>query len=194
MVLPIWIGRAAAILLLMAVIGSAYLFVVPPILANYSDNKAAIADARGLLGRYQHLAAARPELEAQIAQLEQGRGAQGTYLTGSTDALAAAELQNRVKGIIDANGGKLRSIQSVAGKADGDFQPVTIRVQLVAPIAALQSTLYQLESTKPYLFLGNVDVSARRARRRTRNAPAETADPQLTVRFDLYGYREPEVE
>jgi hypothetical protein len=80
----------------------------------------------------------------------------------------------------------------VAGKADGDFQRVTIRVQLVTPIGSLQRTLYELESTKPYLFLGNVDISAARARRRKSSVNA--ADPALTVRFDLFGYREPEVE
>jgi type II secretory pathway component PulM len=64
MVLPIWAGRVAAFLLLLAVIAVAYLFIVPPLLANYGESKAAIDDARGLLGRYQRIAATQPELEA----------------------------------------------------------------------------------------------------------------------------------
>jgi general secretion pathway protein M len=192
MVLPVWVGRVAAVALLVAAVAFAYLLVVPPLLANFGESKEAILAARDLLGRYQRIAATRPEYEAQLSEVQQRQGAQGTYLTGNTDALAAAELQNRVKGIIEANDGKLRSIQTVAGKADGDFQRVTIRVQLVAQIASLHRTLYALESARPFLFLDNVDISARRGRRRAKEA--EAADPDLTVRFDLYGYREPEVK
>lgn len=192
MELPGWISRLAAVLLLVGLAATAYVFVVPPLVAGYVGDREALADARERLGRYRRIAATRPDLEAQIDAMEDRGAARGNYLTGRTDALAAAELQNRVKKIIETNGGKLRSIQAVPGKADGAFQRVTIRVQLAAPIDSLYRTIYALEAEKPFLFLDNIDIGNRRRGRRKKTPDA--TDPALTVRFDLFGYLQPEVE
>ncbi len=192
MELPGWISRLAAILLLVGLAATAYVFVVPPLMAGYVGDREALADARERLYRYRRIAATRPDLRAQIDAIQKRGAARGNYLTGRTDALAAAELQNRVKKIIETNGGKLRSIQTVPGKADGAFQRVTIRVQLAAPIDSLHRIIYALEAEKPFLFLDNIDIGNRRRGRR-KKAP-DDADPALTVRFDLFGYLQPEME
>jgi general secretion pathway protein M len=192
MELPGWISRLAAVSLLVGLAATAYVFVVPPLVAGYVGDREALADARERLGRYRRIAATRPDLQAQIDAMEERGAARGNYLTGRTDALAAAELQNRVKKIIETNGGKLRSIQTVPGKADGGFQRVTIRVQLAAPIDSLHRIIYALEAEKPFLFLDNIDIGNRRRGRR-KKAP-DDADPALTVRFDLFGYLQPEME
>lgn len=191
MELPSWVSRLAAMALLVGILATAYLFVVPPLLAGYAEDRDAIAAARERLERYRRIAATRPALQAQIEALQQRGAARGFYLTGRTDALAAAELQNRVKNIIETNGGNLRSIQTVPGKADGGFQRVTIRVQLAAPMESLHRTVYALEAEQPFLFLDNIDIGNRRRGRR--NSPSDD-DPTLTVRFDLFGYLEPELE
>ena len=192
MELPGWISRLAAILLLVGLAATAYVFVVPPLVAGYVGDREALADARERLDRYRRIAATRPDLQAQIDAIQKRGAVRGNYLTGRTDALAAAELQNRVKKIIETNGGKLRSIQTVPGKANGAFQRVTIRVQLAAPIDSLHRIIYALEAGKPYLFLDNIDIGNRRRGRR-KKAPVD-ADPALTVRFDLFGYLQPGVE
>ena len=61
-------------------------------------------------------------------------------------------------------------------------------MQFIGPIAALHPILYALESERPFVFLDNLDVRNRRARRR---AELEDLDPQLTIRFDLSGYLRP---
>ena len=50
--------------------------------------------------------------------------------------------------------------------------------------AALQRVFYDLESATPFLFLDNVEIRSRPARR----ASGPEDDPILEVRFDLYGY------
>ncbi len=186
MILPAWISRLAAVALLLAVLGSAYVFTVPPLLGRYADNREAIAQSRQMLIQYQQIGRSREGLQAQITELNGRKSARGAYLTGGTDALAAAELQDRVKNVIESNGGKLRSIQTVPGKADEGFKRVTIRVQLSGTTSALYKVLYRLESSTPFLFLDNLDIGNRRARRRRqKNA---NPNPELRVRFDLYGY------
>ena len=62
-----------------------------------------------------------------------------------------------------------------------------IRVQLSGTTSALHKVLYRLESGKPFLFLDNLDIGNRRARRRRKNQ-TQDQNPELRVRFDLYGY------
>ncbi len=187
MQLPTWISRVLAVVLLLAVLMVSYLFIVPPLMANYSDTRNAVDQSTTMLTRYQSLAVKRPALELQIEELKGRRTSREIYLAGATDALAAAELQNRVKSIIENQSGSLRSIQPVPGTDDGAFQRVMIRVQMSAAIGAVYRILYDLESAKPFLFIDNMEIGNRKSRRRK---DTNSEDPALLVRFDLYGYRQ----
>jgi hypothetical protein len=57
-------------------------------------------------------------------------------------------------------------------------------------VTQLVKVLYALEAGRTFLFVDNLEVSNRRARRR-RNQPVDM-DPTLLVRLDLSGYLRPE--
>jgi hypothetical protein len=98
--------------------------------------------------------------------------------------------QEDVGAKIEKNGGKLRSIQILPVKTDGDFKRVSVRVQLTATLGSFARILYALESGKPYVFIDNLDVKNRRGRKAKQK---EEEDPELVIRFDLYGYLRPEL-
>ncbi len=198
--LPGWTGRASALGLAAAVIGVVYLLAVAPLVEAYRSTDAAIDQAGDMLARYSDIAGRRAALAAQLDELVARQAASGVYLSGGTDALAAAALQEGVGATIEAHGGKLRSIQILPVSDDGDFKRVSVRVQLTASLAPLHKILHSLESGRPFVFLDNLDIKTRRARRsrrtrRTRQTPAAApaSDPTLEVRFDLYGYLRPEL-
>lgn len=115
----------------------------------------------------------------------------GIYLDGDTDALAAASLQEVVNATVEGSGGRLRSIQILPAKDDGKFRRISVRAQMSATIVQLARLLYAFEANKTYLFVDNLDVANRRARRR--KDQAIEMDPTLIVRLDLSGYMRPEV-
>lgn len=187
--LPRWVSRTAAVALLIGVLTVTYFYVIAPVLSAYRGTDEEIAQTKELLDRYESLAQMRVAYQTRLDELNSEQGGTGIYLSGATDAVAAAELQNRVKEIVNQYGGSLRSIQNLPVKSDGDFHRVAVRVQFNANLASLHRALYQLESAKPFVFVDNLDVRNRRAR--GRNAP-EDLDPLLTIRFDLTGYLSPE--
>ena len=65
-----------------------------------------------------------------------------------------------------------------------------MRVQLTATLGSFARILHALESGKPYVFIDNLDVKNRRARK---TAKKQQEDPELVIRFDLYGYLRPEL-
>jgi general secretion pathway protein M len=181
-----WLSRAAALLLLAAVLGAAYVWIVEPIAAAYANTEAAIADTRDLVERYDRLAAARTSLEAQLAAIEQKPDTAAYYLSGATDALAAASLQARVTALVEGSGATLLSIQTLTSSEDRGLRRVAIRLQMTAEIAPLVRVLHGLESGIPLLFVDNLELQSQAAPAIDPDA-AETSAP-LIVGFDLYGY------
>ncbi len=187
---PGWVSRLAALALSAGVAFALYVFVVAPIVAGYAETDAAVAQATERLDRYRRVAAARPARQERLDALKSRQSEIGTYLGGETDALAGAELQELVNVTVAKSGGGLRSVQILPVKDDGGFRRIGVRVQMTATIAQVLRVLHGLEAGSTLLFIDNLEVSNRRARRR-RNQPVEM-DPTLLVRLDLFGYLHPE--
>lgn len=185
-----WISRLAAVLLLIVAMVAVYSFVLEPIIVGYGETGRQIDEAREQLSHYQRLAAARPALEKQMRQATAQQTSHGYYLSGRTDALAAAGLQDRINVLIQDKGGSLRSIQPMPGVDEQRFRRITLRVQMSATIEALFETLYALEAGTPILFVQNLDIQSRVVRRRSNEASAQPVSdaPLLMVGFDLSGY------
>jgi general secretion pathway protein M len=188
--LPKWVSRAAALTLLAFMVGAAYLVLVAPVIEAYRSTGEATRHALEQLARYEQISRTTPNRKAQLERLAQRQARSGIYLAGETDALAAATLQEDVGAKIERNGGKLRSIQILPVKTDGDFKQVSVRVQLTATLGSFARILHALESGKPYVFIDNLDVKNRRARKASKD---QQDDPELIIRFDLYGYLRPEL-
>jgi general secretion pathway protein M len=185
-----WISRLTALLLLVVAIAAVYSFIVEPIVVGYGETDGRIEEVREQLSRYQRLAAVRPALEQRMQQSATHQASQSYYLSGGTDALVAAELQDRVNALIEAKGGSLRSIQPMPGIDDQGFRRITLRVQMTATIEALFETLYGLEAGTPMLFVESLDVQSRSVLRRNNDADGTDVPeaPVLTVGFDLSGF------
>lgn len=185
-----WIGRLAAVLLLIVAIEAVYLLVVEPIVVGYRQTEQAIEDVDDQLLHYRRLAAMRPVLVDQLDQLAAEQSSGTFYLNGGTDALAAAGLQDRVSGLVGGKGGVLRSIQPMVGVDERGFRRITVRIEMTATIEALFETIYALEAGMPVLFVENLDIHSRFARRRSSKDGAQVAPdaPLLVVAFDLSGY------
>lgn len=185
-----WISRLAAVLLLIVFLAAAYTFVLEPVVVGYRETDRQIEEVREQVSRYQRLAAMRPALEDQMRQSPAEASSEGYYLSGGTDALAAAALQDQVNALVQGKGGSLRSIQPMPGIDEQGFRRITLRVQMTATNEALFEILYALEAGTPILFIENLDIQSRFIRRRTNQGDLQAVPdaPLLTIGFDLSGY------
>jgi general secretion pathway protein M len=189
--LPRWASKLLAVALSLAVLGASYLYIVSPVLAAYRNAEESLVETRGLVERYEGLALGKAVHQDRLEELRIRQTGTGSYLSGATDALAAAELQERIRGLVIRHGGQLRSIQNLPARSDGGFRGIAVRVQFSANLSSFHLLLYELESEKPFVFVDNLDV---RNRRGNRQAALKNLDPQLTIRFDLSGYLRPETQ
>jgi general secretion pathway protein M len=182
-------SRLLAVALLAAVPMTAYALVVGPIITAYRDAGEAIAQAQKLLQNYRERAEQRPQFARLLAAEEERAGSITGYLEAVDAALAAAELQDRVKGVVEQAGGTLRSAQSLEVEAVEEVAGVRragLKVRFAADIESLAAILYELETGEPYLFVEGLSIREPRRQRRRRDEPEQV--PELDVVLDLYGY------
>lgn len=182
-------SRLLALALLAVVPLLAHALVVGPVITAYRDAGESIAQAQRLLQSYRERAEQRPELARLLADEEERAGSVTGYLEAVDDALAAAELQDRVKGVVEDAGGELRSAQSLKVEPVDTVAGVRragLKVRFSADIDSLATILYELETGEPYLFVEALSISEQRRQRRRRDEPEQALE--LDVVVDLYGY------
>lgn len=188
--MPAWLSKVAAISLLVALLALVAFYGAYPLWRGHQSVDEEIAQSEQLIERFAKARDQKAAYEARIAELRDRQAQSGTFIAGETDAMAAADLQQRIKAAVDNSGGQLKSTQILALKDDEAFERVAVRIAMVGTIESFFQLLHDLEGGRPYTFIDNLDVKARRARRR--KADQEDVATQLTIRFDLYGYLSPE--
>jgi general secretion pathway protein M len=182
------LSRSLAIVLLGAAFLGGYRLILAAATA-YQNAEQKIEQSRALLQRYQALAEQRQTLAERLAEQQRRATSATGYLEGTSDALAAARLQDRVKSVVEAAGGELRSTQILPAEpadVDPSIRRAGLRVQFVVAIKGLEETLYSLETGQPYLLIDNLTIREQRARGRKRNEPS--TEPMLDVSVELFGY------
>lgn len=185
-------SRLLALGILVLVLGIVARFGVVPLWSEYRENAESIDEKRYQLARYELLGRGLAEREAQLAELVANDDAGQYTLSQASPALAAAELQERVKRLVAENEGQLKSIRVQAPGASGDFQRIGVTVSASLTNEALQRVLFALESAVPYLLVDNLVVSSRANRiQRQRRNRGRVPPPvkALDVTFDLTGMR-----
>jgi hypothetical protein len=125
--------------------------------------------------KYVALIAQKPAIEKRLEALrEQRKAEEGRLITGQTPALAAAALQNSVKGLITSHGGKISSERVEKPEDRGSFKLITVSLDASFPgTKALSDTLSAIETHTPWLAIQEFDTRVKNIR-----------DPkELTVRL-----------
>lgn len=170
--------------------------VALPWLDHLNDLDSAIARSEDQLVRYRRLVATLPLLRAEIDEVNANDDFKAFYFEAPTPALAGAELQRKVQDIVTGAGGRLISTQLLPEQADEHPPRVRVRTQIQGSTETLLDCLYEIEQSRPFLFIDQVSVRssarpaqpARVVRGRRIRRPAVNQAGELTVRLDLFGF------
>lgn len=129
------------------------------------------------LQKYMTLISEKPQIEKELAVVKEERKSEDSdMIEGQTLSIAAATLQETIKGVILGKGGTISS-ERVGKPADyGKFKIISVSMDTVLPDSrALEEILYSIETRVPYLVVKEMDV-------RVRNF---MNPKELVVRFDI---------
>ena len=177
-------SRRLALGILVGAIVAVLAAVVIPVWLAHRHYDAALADMTDRFDRYRRIATTRPEV---VRSLEAVRAKESRrfFLRQGGAALSAAEVQESVRQIIEANGARLITMQAPSSKDEGRYRQVVVNVQLTANIQALRKILHRVEAGTPLLFVDNLMV---RSQVPATFKPGPGAEPEMFVQFDVQGY------
>jgi general secretion pathway protein M len=181
------VSKALALALLLSLLAVICFGVVQPVIESRIDQQAEIARLETGLAHYQRIAEQRRSRETALAELKRRAADADGLLRGVNETLMAAAIQNRIKALVDAAHGELKSMQIMPPQADGPLRRITVRGQIAMTVGAAQHVFYDLEGGEPVLFLDNVGI---RSQEETRHR--ERADGRLEIHLDVYGYAQPQ--
>lgn len=156
--LPKPLRRVVAVGLLAVAIGGVGLLVVRPVWTHISDLKDSIEQERMMSTRL--LAVVKDDSVRQtLEQQTKAAKAAGLFIEGESESIRLAALQSALSSIAANNGVKLRSARNLPGREKGDLRMVGVQLQLAAPIEKLQKILFDIEQSRPSLFVDSLQVT-----------------------------------
>ena len=176
--------RQAAFSLLAVALAAAIFLVSIPLWLLHRHYDSALEDIDQRLVRYERLAASRPQLQRKLDAVR-AAGSRKYFLKASAPSLSAAEIQERVRQFVEAQGGRLISVQVAQPKEEGRFRQITVTVQANANIGALRKILRATETGEPYLFIDALTV---RAQVPPGFKPAPGFEPEMFIQLDVSGF------
>ena len=177
-------SRLLAVFLLLAILAAVVTAVVVANRRAHAYYDEAIATWLDQMARYDRVAATRGDYEKTIASVK-ARDASKFYLKASAPALAAADIQQVVQTLVEANGLRSESMQIAPHKDEGGRRQITLNLRLRGKLAGVQNMLYALETTQPYLFVDNLNIQSTV---RFNFVPTPGVEPEVMAQFDLSGY------
>jgi general secretion pathway protein M len=166
---------------------AAVFFVLLPVGYLFTAQHDDIKQSKELLAVYRAEIASRDRLEDELAGLRRREAAGGGLVSGTSAALAAADIQSRMKAMIERHGGRVRSVQNLPAAPVKGFEKVSVRYDLSITAGGLKGLLYQIETGTPYLFLDDIDL---RMPEGWQEEGPQNAPPEMQVRWTVEGYRE----
>jgi general secretion pathway protein M len=181
------LSRALALTVLFVAIAGTWSLAVQPVLDVIFAGEQELTSAATLLARYRAVAEMRAATQAQLDTLRRDPMAGRLVLEGNNAQVAAAELQNRLKRLIESNGAVMKSAQVLPTRDEGNFRRTTLRITMEADTEGIQKIFHSLETSSPLLFIDNVEVRSRQLNSLRQQQPTKRM-ADLIVGFDVYGY------
>jgi Type II secretion system (T2SS), protein M subtype b len=176
-------GKAAALGIAALAAAVIYLALVSPLWAFYQASAQALDLKREMLRRSENAVNDLPRLRALSKRLgDSSRGAD-LLLSGSSDSIAAAQLQSTLKDLVETEGAKLTSTTVLRPEIADRFRRVGVRVSFSGDLKLLTAVLQGIEKSHPVMAVGGLELHVA-------GAPVDASeDPNLAIALDIVGFR-----
>lgn len=176
-------SRALAVGILILLIVLVLGILLSPLAWLYNRYDKILVQSADQLMRFQRVAATKAQVEARLATVK-AKDVRGGFMKNTAPPLAASEVQDRAKTLIESNGGRLNAIQILPHKDEGRYRQVGVNIQLSANMPALRRILHALEGERPYLMVDNMTI---RSFQNINYKPSPGIEPEMFIQFDVVG-------
>ena len=180
--------RILALVILIGLLGLTYLVFVMPLVIMAQGYDEEIDRLDHHLASFRQVIAEGETAKQRLRQVSLAEKRNGYYLESDRPALAAAELQRRLKQIVEKHGGSIISSQVLGEREGEELHRVMLRVNMRMGLPAFERILYALETQPPVLLLDNITIVARPTGS-TAKWKGSSEQQELDASIDVMGYR-----
>lgn len=173
--------------ILFLVILAFYTVLIQPAISARSRNTERIEDLMFQSSKFTLSSQESDLLKNEIAHLKQQNPNRNNFLENKAPAIVAADLQKKIKALVDSSGGNLVSTHALTDRKEELFSKITVKVHMRTDMNALRDVFYQIAINEPLLFTENILIQ----KPRTRSRKKQRVNNQIEVRFDVSGYMNP---
>jgi type II secretory pathway component PulM len=183
--------RGQALAVVVAVLGVVVLWfgIVAPVRSWFDDRATLLAQRRELLAHMNDLVGSLPALRAASADKHDTGTRDATImLPGDSDAVAAADLQERVQKMASDGGATLTSVETLPpAQAAGHWHKVPLRVSVNASWPVLVALIRSIEQSPTRILIDDI-------RFRSPIAAVRPTEVPIQASMMLYGFRSTDVK
>lgn len=176
---------ALGILFSMIVVLAAAIFI--PWYSSLNETLDDIDEQIFRIKRYQKIIASREEVLSKVEHGREEINALGYIYTQGTSSLAAAELQKRLKEIVQRAEGELTSTQVLPNKTQDNLVRIAVKLKLTGDMEMLKSLLYEIDLEKPLINIDEISIIPKRGKRNRKTRKIEESG-ELTVTLEVSSY------
>ena len=151
-------GQALALGIALLVLGLLWFGLAMPLFTEYEDRAAILASRRERVDRMARLVDELPTLEARLVAPAAAGTVEDVLLTGETDAIAGANLQQLIQERAARAGMSLTSLEMLPTTVAGDYRRIGLRVSATAAWPVLVPLLASLPRNNPRLLIDDLQI------------------------------------
>ena len=173
-------GQAIAVGLAVLAVAVVWLGLFAPLASWYADRSQALDALRSRAAREASLIATLPALRTQADAA--AKTPTRAVLTGDSDAIAGASLQEQVQTMATGNDAQLTSIETLPAEQSGLYRRIGVRVELSAQLPVIVALLKAVEEATPSMLVDDIRLTA---------TPVASLNAQLPLdaAFTVYAFR-----
>lgn len=170
----LFVGANGAAVLVVAVL------VIGPVRDILERGDAQIAEQQRMLARFMAVAAQEATVEAAAKQAPADKG---EYLTGTNDGVVNADLQTRLKALVEAAGAHLRTVAALPPQTAEQLRYIGSRVDIFGSLPSIHCAVASIEAAKPFLFVRGAVIKLAPL-----TGPAHASqEPMIEAQLDVFG-------
>ena len=148
-------GQALALAIGVLALALLWFWFVDPLRSWFEDRNLLLERRLALLYRMRDVAATLPRLRTESAA-KPGETSGAMLLAGTSDAVAAADLQESVQKMAAAVGANLTAVETLPATPSGKWHKVSLRISLNAPWPVLMELLRSIGQSPTRILVDDV--------------------------------------
>ncbi len=169
-------GQLLAVGLTVVTLALAWAGLASPLLGWYAERQDRLEQRQTLAAHMAAVAATAPALQRQM---EAGTGdTRPALLTGTTEAIAGAELQQRLQELSERAAVRMTSAEVLAAEQSGAFRRIRVHVAVSGPWGRLVSLFSAIDGATPHMLVSEMQIGQSRS---VTTSPVKPLDASFTV-------------